>query len=802
MNCIQWCMVVCLVLSSSISQSERINDERRGFSVADSIGMITFSDPYTRYPSADCKLSPDGKHFMVVTTKGVLRSNQLESSLWIYRKAAVEKYLEGKAVHAPSPHLLLRITGVPIALENNSYGSLITSVEWSSDSHSILSLVENRNGYRHLVRTSLSGKDSVDITPGDGIDVQSFSEANGTIAYLNRAHAEARRRQANEPITKDASAVLTGSTLFHIMFPKQFPYPSSFANPLVLWVHYKGRNWKLNKGVEAYFPAAAASVLRIALSPNGRSLIAAQPVSAIPASWSRYQSASSAIQFHPPTDSADRSGMSFDWPWQYNYIDLDTGSSRTLVAAPSDYTTGFEDVFEASWSKSGKEALFTSSYLPLAGDGSTRTTESLEPCAAGIYNVSNGTVSCVAYARFPERSEDLRSASFGESDNEIVLRWWNDGAEITEVYVRMGTSWMLKNDGHRDGATTGVIMSLRRDIILSLRQDIREPPSLWASDKSANTSKLLWNPNPQLASIELGKAQVYHWQDKSGYTWRGGLVLPPKFVPGRRYPLVLQTHGFYNEHEFLVDGSFTSGFAAQPLAAAGMIVLQMEDRSDRHIRPAQEEAEMEVMGFESAIDQLNKDGLIDPMHVGIIGFSRTHWYVESALIHAPHRYSAATLIDGVDQSYVTDILFAPTSTLTAREHESANGGKPFGEGLERWMKSAVGFNLDKVKAPVRIEAIGLVSVLGEWELYSSLFQQRKPVDLILISNGQHILQAPRNRYVSQQGNVDWFRFWLQGYERTNPEDPGQYKRWEHLRQLRDADAQASERTSTSGVEPH
>jgi hypothetical protein len=37
-----------------------------------------------------------------------------------------------------------------------------------------------------------------------------------------------------------------------------------------------------------------------------------------------------------------------------------------------------------------------------------------------------------------------------------------------------------------------------------------------------------------------------------------------------------------------------------------------------------------------------------------------------------------------------------------------------------------------------------------------------------------------------QRNVDWYRFWLQGYERPNPEDPTQYLRWEKMRVIQDA----------------
>ena len=50
------------------------------------------------------------------------------------------------------------------------------------------------------------------------------------------------------------------------------------------------------------------------------------------------------------------------------------------------------------------------------------------------------------------------------------------------------------------------------------------------------------------------------------------------------------------------------------------------------------------------------------------------------------------------------------------------------------------------------------------DIYSQLSSQDKAVDLIYVQHGQHILQAPLDRYASQQGNVDWHLFWLTGAE--------------------------------------
>jgi dipeptidyl aminopeptidase/acylaminoacyl peptidase len=399
--------------------------------------------------------------------------------------------------------------------------------------------------------------------------------------------------------------------------------------------------------------------------------------------------------------------------------------------------------------------------------------------------VADRRTSCVSYTRFPKSDTHLESAAFGKSNQEVVITWRASGKTETETYREVNSNWepVLASQKPANG-------NIR--VKAFVKQDINEPPALWATDPSSGESKLIWNPNPRFKSIALGSASVYKWRDSTGYDWSAGLVLPPDYIAGRRYPLVIQTHGFFNEHEFLVDGAYTTGFAARALAGAGIIVLQMDDRTDRHMRPATEEAPLMGIAFKSAIEHLDSDGLIDPASVGIIGFSRTSWYVDDALTSLPHLFRAATIIDGVDQSYMTYMLFCPSYSECRVDHENANDGPPFGEHLSSWLRTAPGFRLNRVDTPLRIEAIGPMSLLGEWETYSSLLQQGKPVDLIYLPSGQHILQKPLDRCASEQGNVDWYRFWLQGYERPNPEDPDQYKHWRHLRDLRDADQKTTD----------
>jgi hypothetical protein len=117
------------------------------------------------------------------------------------------------------------------------------------------------------------------------------------------------------------------------------------------------------------------------------------------------------------------------------------------------------------------------------------------------------------------------------------------------------------------------------------------------------------------------------------------------------------------------------------------------------------------------------------------------------------------------------------------EFDSLIGAKPFGEGLQQWLKRSPGFNLDKVSAPLLVVASGPRSLLWMWEPYAGLRYLKKPVDLIVFNTDEHVLTNPAVRMASQGGSVDWFRFWLQDYEDPDPAKADQYTRWRALRKM-------------------
>src|ERR1051325_8397211 len=185
--------------------------------------------------------------------------------------------------------------------------------------------------------------------------------------------------------------------------------------------------------------------------------------------------------------------------------------------------------------------------------------------------------------------------------------------------------------------------------------------------------------------------------------------------------------------------------------------------------------------LEGAIDALDQRGLIDRTKVGLQGFSRTCYTGLYFLTHSSYSIAAADLSDGVDYSYVQYIVYGGGTSA-----ERINGGSPWGSSHVQWLERAPGFRLDRVTTPLRLTAIGPHSVLQEWEPYAGLLAQGKPAELVYIPDGSHILVKPWERMTSQQGVVDWWRFWLQGYEDPDPAKAEQYGRWRKLAAQRDS----------------
>jgi len=343
----------------------------------------------------------------------------------------------------------------------------------------------------------------------------------------------------------------------------------------------------------------------------------------------------------------------------------------------------------------------------------------------------------------------------------------------------------------RDGRWTMVALSAPAaeapgKLSVTLDQDMNSPPKLVTSDQKTGRKSLLLDLNPQFADLKLGHVEVFHWRTKDERTMKGLLYYPPDHVHGQRHPLVIQTHGF-NPERFWIDGPYSTASAAQPLASRGFMVLQTDQGEDADgVLDTPKEGPREVASFEGAIDELDRRGLVDRTRVGLTGFSRTAYHVLYTITHSRYQFGAAVVADGVNFGYENCTSYSIESFY--RLCETMNGGgPPYGDSLGGWVKFTPTFNLDKIGAPVMLQAIS--EPLGEWEIYSGLKWLKKPVEMInFYPEGAHILIKPWQRLTSQQATLDWYCFWLKGEEDQDPAKAGQYRRWRELRKLQQQNA--------------
>lgn len=768
-----------LVIMGFVSPAQA---EPHSFSVMDSIRMTRFNTPSENLQTDAPLFSPDRAYFVVITSRGIPETNEIESSIWLYRTNEVRRYVDHGGM-PPERRQLARVSAIPESETPSAHAPIIAQVEWSTNSRSLYFLRERTGGNWQLCRIDRRAGVFQSLTKASA-NVRYYSFTPSIVVYLETVPAKLppslSPRSTHEH--RDGDQSIRGRSIESLLIPND-PGRPVLAQ---LWELQGGARRALGTPyVDAGFGGSYTPDV-LAIAPNGRTIIHTRPAENVPLSWHDYSPVNGfpSLRIDPASPDAHSAYNSFR-PRQYILIDVKNGQQQPMIEAPIAYTLGYADQQLAVWSKDGRKALVTDTFLSSRSDDHEGTVDVfLHPCAAAVLEVASGKVSCLTPSRWDlldQRTNDeallLTSASFDEPGDSVTLRFDYPGRRsVLEHYEIRSGHWLqtLKTLTTEPSLTRETTLD---QIAVTIQQTVNSRPLLWATDVSHPQGRMIWDPNPNLSSIKMGQASIFHWHDSSGYDWTGGLIKPIGFAAGKRYPLIIQTHGFQT-YRFLTDGFYPTGMAAQPLASAGFMVLQMETRRT-HYTTSQEAAD-QILGIDAAIEKLTADGFIDPERVGIAGFSRTCWYVESALVKEPRRFRAGTLADGVDQGYLQYALFGDTANIRG-DSETVHGGKPYGENLTQWAQHAPAFQSDRVQTPLLIQALGTRSILMEWEIYDSLYQQGKPVDMILLPKAQHVLQSPEDLYASEQGIVDWFLFWLQNYERPDPRAQPQYVRWRAIK---------------------
>jgi poly(3-hydroxybutyrate) depolymerase len=769
---------------------------QRKFTVRDDIELTSFNSASSE--QAPIVFSPNRLFVAVYSERGLLDRDRPESTVRIYKIADVRRSLKGAADQvAPRPYWV-------ISKATYKDGPIISNLRWLKDSSALAFLARTSTGEQQLFLADISKQTLLPLSRSDE-DVTAFDIQDSNNYVYTVVSAEIHKRAASD---SQAVAIVGNGREFDTLIDpglewRNYDFEFDLSN---LFAVINGRKTLVRSSASGEPMVVYRYGERaLSLSPDGHRIATILPVADIPPTWEEL--------FPPPIPGYSiriRAGTqdlhAFDgrrYVGQYSIVEIPSGKIDFQTNAPIGEAGGWwltsksdNDIgplLTADWSSDGALVMLSNTYLSPVGNTSSYPKT---PCIA-VVDLIKKSVACLE-----ELSSPLRTGAAEKGSRSYItsLRFQPHSHDAEVEYLLPGDRAQIRNykqaaNGEWQRSVTDLGPDERNDLWVYVEQDLNVPAVLVAADKRRNVSRIVLDPNPQLKEIALGDASIFEWGDRLGHKWRGGLYKPPAYTAGKKYPLVIQTHGFL-EHVFRPNGMYASGFAARELAAEGILVLQVPYCSNIG---TPEEGLCNVAEYEGAVTKLNQLGIIDPDRVGIIGFSRSGYWVLDAVESSTIRFRAAAITDGYTAGYMQYMIAIDfQGDVIPHDLDSVMGAAPFDGGLHQWLHKSPLFNIEKVKIPLRITAIGRHSVLEMWEPYAALRYLGHPVELIAQRDGTHILTNPTEQFVAQQGTVDWFRFWLKGEEDAVPEKAEQYARWRGLRDLQNANAETSPGGGSTG----
>lgn len=797
-NIMNWLFLLVSTVYLFVPEAQPQNEKHgstslspRPVTVADIIETTVFGTrPNTHAGLEDVWFwSPDGMQVAVVVYRGNIARNTRDFTLMVFQTA--------KLLRKPKPDTV-------VMLSSSTNRPAISKVQWLGDNKTLAFLGE-RPGELPQVFTvnTITGALTQRTHAKTVIRRYGISQTGNRIVYSAGVEYDVGDREREAMLAHglildpEAGGVLSDLRKgrwddVDIVYGKRNKNPNEG-----LWM-------VLGEGLDARLPLpdSAAGVQgcdleSLSVVPSGDAMWLLCRPTVMPSIWREYRVNNFIWR---------NSNEAMEWQW-YSYV-LDTRQVRPVSGTPHGKGSSLY------WAPDGRSVLVTYAVLPLDGvdlaEREIRATHSYV-LQVGLYD---GTVRKVV---------DAQDIDLGNPP----LRFW-DSTNTLEYGVENRKGWTGRNKGLAgikfirntlEGWRQVPISATKRPI-LQIEEGPNAPFKLVAIDPRTLKRHLVFDPNPGLLRrFRFGKVTYEKWKYNEEDVGTGMLYWPVDYVAGRRYPLVIQGHGGVDTTAWLPDGFSQDVFAAQPLAAAGIFVIQITPAGkfvpgmgvDTYIKESVQNR------LESLIDYLDRRGLIDRSRIGMSGYSSDTRKMLFFMLRSKYPIVAASFGEGCETySYWQSIETGLRKSLCFNEGMSLASEpnySPWGKTRARWIENSPGFNLDRVTAMIRFLHMGTTDAPGllmktdyepgsvflhHWEYYQGLLFLGTPTEYEWQPRASHLRTRPWDRFTSQQrSTVDWLRYWLQGYERTKPiteaeetveQLKAQYERWGKYRAQRDAKA--------------
>jgi dipeptidyl aminopeptidase/acylaminoacyl peptidase len=695
-------------------------------------------------PRHSIQLNPQGTYVAYLVKSPNLATNQNDIELFVHRLEA------GHAI--PSRELLSSPD--------------TSSMQWEADGRHIAVLTKNANRHDVELIDVMTGRRSAIELPGRP-DVAEYNiTADGKSIVYATESASSLPTAIDLPRSADESAVG-----YRIPFspPEKSIWPK---RRIFLSRRTANGRWSKSRPIEITSPLTGAEMadipyeafLGLSISPDGRKLLFRYIDNSVrrPTGWDESPFVQQVLVEN-----------GFSGTPLLVMIDLDLHTTTVPMATP--FPNGI-----AAWS-ADSTSFIINAQSPVGSAWEREDIRSKRLLASqGEHlfwvEVRTGTVQSVM-----KQNDETETLLSWNSEGDLLARTGPD--RITKLRQSDG-GWQAVSTIDLSPQKLSPYSDLAADdnTVVYDDQSVSIPPQLIVLHVGDRSTQVLQNLNPQFDSLTLASAKQVHWTLSDGYPLQGLLFEPPGYRPDRPYPLVISTIAYGGG--FVCDSGdiHLPSFAPQPIANAGMLYLMRTYPPDWTLSGQREhyskgypggvaEAAFQTEVWDSAVDKLAQDKIVDRERVGIIGFSRTGWYTEYALAHGRTPYRAATATDNVMYSLVD--YWLPLAKASMQSADVIYGGPPYGTTLPSWEKYSISFNLDKIHTPLLMEEIGYGrqydqtkipprGLIPYFEVFAGLSRLGTPVELYYYPNEDHQPEHPLARLASLQRNLAWYRFWLLG----------------------------------------
>lgn len=472
----------------------------------------------------------------------------------------------------------------------------------------------------------------------------------------------------------------------------------------------------------------------------------------------------------------DRVPLLAEVPDRWKAVDLQTKVTRDLgvadagkVGGDSDPDKRYPDAWRLSRSpEGGRVAILTrigerNGLRDKPEVKLSATLPSLHETVCAVALCTGKAITSIQWR--PHSDEVLFTVSDPDAGGAQSIYRWNvrSGAVRTVAH-----SSGLLNGGRDRSSKCGVSI----DVMVCVSATASQPPRLERVDLETGVRRVLFDPNAALAQsmARSSPVKLLRWTGAKGQVFTGQFYAA-KPRSGTASPLFVN---YYRCAGFM-RGGVGDEWPFASLAAHGISALCINaapyflDPVDRYNEGLE--------AVESAVKMLSASGEVDCARVGMGGLSFgsevTVWVAMNSRILTAASVSSVQvspnyyLLGSLKGKAFTDAL-KKLWGLGAPEDTPA-----------RWHVLSPAFNLDRISAPILLQ-VPEQEYMQATDYVIPLIRENM-ADLYVFPNEPHQKFQPQHKLAVYTRNMDWFRFWLQGYEDADPSKVSQYVHWRAMR---------------------